>query len=157
LPACREITANLPEIGRSAVKIVSKTSANSVVCEMTSRKFPARRNRESVRPQQGINSRPTGNSFRRAVRNGAIARKPAQRKNRSNLWTVSDFQIIFINMEDIQERLPARDPENLPAADYTVGYCRPPVATRFRPVRSGNPRGRPEGSRNLASIVAAAR
>ncbi len=28
---------------------------------------------------------------------------------------------------------------------YTVGYCRPPVAPRFRKGVSGNPRGRPRG------------
>jgi Family of unknown function (DUF5681) len=43
-----------------------------------------------------------------------------------------------------------------PAADYAVGYGRPPVATRFRPGQSGNPRGRPKRARNLAAIVAAA-
>jgi len=36
-----------------------------------------------------------------------------------------------------------------------VGYGRPPVATRFRKGVSGNPRGRPKGSRNFATIVAA--
>lgn len=34
-----------------------------------------------------------------------------------------------------------------------VGYGRPPVAGRFKPGRSGNPKGRPKGSRNLKSIV----
>jgi len=29
-----------------------------------------------------------------------------------------------------------------PTADYDVGYCRPPVHTRFRKGQSGNPRGR---------------
>ncbi len=37
-----------------------------------------------------------------------------------------------------------------------VGYCRPPMATRFRPGQSGNPRGRPKGARNLGTVVAAA-
>lgn len=31
---------------------------------------------------------------------------------------------------------------------YEVGYGRPPTATRFRPGQSGNPKGRPKGSRN---------
>jgi hypothetical protein len=53
--------ANLLEISRSVVKTSSKTSANSVICEVASCKFPARRNRESIRPQQGIDSRQTGN------------------------------------------------------------------------------------------------
>jgi Family of unknown function (DUF5681) len=37
------------------------------------------------------------------------------------------------------------------AAD--VGYGKPPRETRFRKGRSGNPRGRPRGSRNFASLV----
>ncbi len=44
-----------------------------------------------------------------------------------------------------------------PAADYTVGYRRPPVATRFQPGQSGNPRGlRRRAGPGLAGIVAAA-
>lgn len=31
---------------------------------------------------------------------------------------------------------------------YDVGYGRPPMETRFRPGQSGNPRGRPKGSKN---------
>ena len=33
--------------------------------------------------------------------------------------------------------------------DYEVGYSKPPKETRFQPGRTGNPRGRPKGSRNL--------
>jgi hypothetical protein len=34
-----------------------------------------------------------------------------------------------------------------------VGYGKPPQATRFCKGQSGNPRGRPRGSRNFASLV----
>ena len=51
--------------------------------------------------------------------------------------------------------------EELPAdkdakGDERIGYRRPPVATRFRPGQSGNPRGRPRGARNLSTVIAAA-
>lgn len=35
-----------------------------------------------------------------------------------------------------------------PDGDHEVGYAKPPVATRFKPGQSGNPRGRPKGSKN---------
>ena len=35
------------------------------------------------------------------------------------------------------------------SGDYEVGYGKPPAHTRFRPGQSGNPRGRPRGTRNL--------
>jgi hypothetical protein len=36
---------------------------------------------------------------------------------------------------------------------YTVGYGRPPLGTRFRPGHSGNPKGRPRGSKSAASMA----
>jgi hypothetical protein len=39
-------------------------------------------------------------------------------------------------------------------ADYEVGYAKPPVKTRFAPGKSGNPRGRPRGSKSRKKLPA---
>ena len=50
----------------------------------------------------------------------------------------------------LDDERPSGDGKN-----YEVGYGRPPKATQFKPGRSGNPRGRPKGSRNLATDLSA--
>lgn len=46
----------------------------------------------------------------------------------------------------------SKHPSKLPAlpkaADYDVGYAKPPRETRFKPGKSGNPKGRPKGAKN---------
>jgi hypothetical protein len=38
-------------------------------------------------------------------------------------------------------------------SEYAVGYKKPPQRTRFRRGESGNPNGRPKGSKNLATLL----
>jgi hypothetical protein len=47
------------------------------------------------------------------------------------------------------------DRKNSKASDYVVGYRRPPKATRFTAGKSGNPKGRPKGSRSVGAVLQA--
>lgn len=48
----------------------------------------------------------------------------------------------------------SRGPQKVPRGTaYDIGYGRPPRAYRFNPGQSGNPRGRPKGVKNEATIL----
>jgi hypothetical protein len=44
------------------------------------------------------------------------------------------------------------DDSHVNGASYAVGYCRPPLHSRFKPGQSGNPSGRARGSQNLKTM-----
>lgn len=48
----------------------------------------------------------------------------------------------------------ADEPKGRSESDQSAGYGRPPRSTRFAKGVSGNPRGRPKGSRNVAAVFA---
>lgn len=44
-------------------------------------------------------------------------------------------------------------PRRKAQVDYGIGYGKPPKHTRFKPGRSGNPKGRPRKSKNIATLM----
>ena len=40
-----------------------------------------------------------------------------------------------------------------PKTPYTIGYCRPPAHTRFKPGQSGNPAGRRKGQPSIGDLI----
>src|SRR5271170_3024345 len=68
-------------------------------------------------------------------RSAPLARAPAMRVIRSS------------------RRAAMPDRKGAGSTDYVVGYGRPPKATQFAPGKSGNPRGRPKGSRTVGAIL----
>jgi hypothetical protein len=57
---------------------------------------------------------------------------------------------VAVLMTSLARRRPmARDNEG----GYEVGYCKPPLHSRFKRGQSGNPRGRPPGAKTLSTLL----
>lgn len=48
--------------------------------------------------------------------------------------------------------MPKMEPKRRKDKTYEVGWGRPPQSTRWKPGKSGNPKGRPKGAKNLTTI-----
>lgn len=48
---------------------------------------------------------------------------------------------------------PNNHPQNASDQDYDVGYGKPPKHSQFKPGQSGNPKGRPNGSKSLSTLL----
>jgi hypothetical protein len=55
-------------------------------------------------------------------------------------------------MSSNPSRRNGRRPDH-PDEPYNVGYCRPPLHSRFKPGQSGNPRGRPKGPKGIEQVL----
>ena len=47
----------------------------------------------------------------------------------------------------------AQSGKTTPAGEHTVGYRKPPMHSRFKKGKSGNPNGRPKGTVNFATVL----
>ena len=55
-------------------------------------------------------------------------------------------------MEDLKTRS-SQEQANGSGREYGVGYRKPPKHRQFKPGQTGNPRGRPKGAKNEATIL----
>lgn len=48
---------------------------------------------------------------------------------------------------------PAAGPDGAASSEYEVGYKKPPLHSRFQAGQSGNPKGRPAGSKTVKALI----
>jgi hypothetical protein len=55
--------------------------------------------------------------------------------------------------EEVKSTITYKAAEQDAEGVYEVGYCKPPVQTRFKKGISGNPKGRHKGSKNISTLL----
>jgi len=55
-------------------------------------------------------------------------------------------------MQSKNRELSAKEQRETPEASYEIGYGKPPKSHQWRRGQSGNPKGRPRGSRNRRTL-----
>lgn len=82
--------------------------------------------------------------------------------NRFPVEKASDAKAVALPPARVRTRFPSPEPlsagssrggDSHEAPRYEVGYGKPPQHTRFKPGKSGNPRGRPKSAKGLNVLV----
>jgi len=83
----------------------------------------------------------------------ACERAPSRRETTRAAEVATPSAPEQVASDGLHAQEPAAQQAGQPGDTYRTGYARPPMATRFRPGQSGNPRGRRKGIKNVATMM----